>query len=144
MRSLRGRLNRGLVAILIIVFASQWILGSYATRIVVEHEMLTRLEHDGDSLLASLEVGQDGTVRFDPYRLGLIYEQTFSGHYFDIHANGQVFHSKSLSDQHIAVTPLAPGQRRQYYCEGPQGQPLLVLARCLTRQRQNITLTVRS
>ncbi|QSA97359.1 sensor histidine kinase [Methylococcus sp. EFPC2] len=142
MRSLRGRLNRGLVAILVIVFASQWLLGSYATRLVVEHEMLTRLEHDGDSLLSSFEVGQDGAIRFDTHRLGLIYEQTYSGHYLDIHADGQVFHSRSLADEHMAVEPLAPGQRRQYHCVGPEGQPLLVLARGLALQGQNITLTV--
>jgi signal transduction histidine kinase len=142
MISLQARLNRGLVAILILVFASQWALGSYAIRRVVEHEMMTRLEHDGDSLLASLAVEPQGAIRFDAFRLGLIYEQTHSGHYFVIHAGGQVFRSASLRGENILAEPLPPGQQRRYHCGGPEGQPLLALARGFSWQGQDITLTV--
>ncbi|MGZ8217114.1 ATP-binding protein [Methylomagnum sp.] len=140
MRSLRNRLNTGLVTILIVVFGSLWALGSYAIHRVVENEMLTRLEHDGDSLLASLRVDPAGNVRFDPYRLGLIYEEAFSGHYFVIHADGQVFRSKSLGDHQIASQPLVPGQRFSYHCAGPQGQPLLVLTRGIAIGGESVTL----
>lgn len=142
MISLRARLNRGLIAILVLVFASQWALGSYAIRRVVEHEMVTRLEHDGDSLLASLGVDAYGDIHFDPFRLGLIYEQPHSGHYFVIHSGGQVFRSPSLLGDAIAAEPLPAGQRRRYHCGGPENQPLLALARGFSIDGRDVTLTV--
>lgn len=142
MISLQARLNRGLVAILILVFASQWALGSYAIRRVVEHEMVTRLEHDGDSLLASLDVDANGEIRFDPFRLGLIYEQLHSGHYFVIRSGGRMFRSRSLGAENIPTYPLSPGYRRQYHCDGPEAQPLLALARGFTIRGRDFTVTI--
>lgn len=142
MISLQTRLNGGLAAILVVVFASQWLLGSYAIRQVVEHEMLTRLEHDGDSLMASLTVAADGQVRFDVSRLGLVYGQAYSGHYFVIQAGGQEFRSASLADDPILAVPLPTGETRRYHCDGPEGQPLLALARGFAVGGRDITLTL--
>ena len=142
MISLEARLNRGLAAVLILVFTSLWVLGSCAIRRVVEHEMVTRLEHDGDSLLASLEIDQDGQARFASLRLGLIYEQPYSGHYFVIHWGGRVFRSQSLGSEAFSAISLPPGKQLQYHYDGPEAQPLLVLARGIKVQEQELTLTV--
>ncbi len=158
MKSLKQRLSLGLAAILIAVFTVQWMLVDPVIRHVAENQMATRLEHDGDSLLASLEFEADGKMRFDPKRLGLVYEQPLSGHYLVIHAAEQVFRSPSFAGEHIrseSVDPrgqirhhvmgeragpvvaqpqLNPGEQIRYHAMGPGNQPLLVLGRGFEKQ----------
>jgi|GEM_PF-2099618 len=55
MVSLRQRLNRGLMLILRGIFAMHWFAADWVIRIVAEQEMMTRLEHNSDTLLASLK-----------------------------------------------------------------------------------------
>lgn len=141
MISLQARLNFGLATILAVVFASQWLLGSYAIRQVVEHEMITRLEHDGDTLLASLTAAA-GPARFDAERLGLVYGQAYSGHYFVLHAAGQEYRSASLADATILAVPLPPGETRRYHCDGPKSQPLLALVRGFSKDGVTVSLTM--
>jgi signal transduction histidine kinase len=142
MMSLRKRLNRGLTLILVLVFAAHWLAADAVIRFVAEDEMLTRLEHDGDSLLASLELDKDGQMRFNADPVGLIYQQLNSGHYFIIQTDAQLAHSISMGEADIAVKPTAPGTRRHYHAQGPHGQTVLVLTRGLSLQAQNLTLSV--
>lgn len=142
MNSLRGRLIRGLATILLILFASHWLAADSVIRYVAENQMLTRLEHDGDSLLYSLTMDDDGRVLFDADRVGLIYSQPFSGHYFIIQAGVQEFHSPSMGDQSIEpVNKASSGQSYRYHATGPQGQPLLALTRGISREGQLVSLT---
>jgi hypothetical protein len=142
MISLRQRLNRGLVLILLGVFAVHWYAADWVIRTVAEKQMLTRLEHDGDSLLDTLLHTEAGGLNFDHSRVPLVYDQAYSGHYFVIEIDDKKYESASLQQQALDTQAISQGQASRYYLAGPQQQPLLVLGRGVSKNGQIVTLTV--
>ncbi|HEY8158614.1 MAG TPA: sensor histidine kinase [Methylobacter sp.] len=142
MISLRQRLNRGLAVILITIFAIHWFAADWVIRTVAEKQMLTRLEHDSDSLLDTLKHSKNGDVDLDNSRVPLVYDQAYSGHYFVIQINDRTYTSTSLQNQPLALQPIANSQAKHYHLPGPQQQPLLALGRDLQKNGHAITLTV--
>jgi signal transduction histidine kinase len=140
--TLRGRLNGGLIAMLLVVFGLQWAVGSLAIRRVAEDQMLTRLEHDGDTLLAALGFEASGLPVLDVARLEPIYRQPWSGHYYVVQVGGLGFVSRSLNGEDMPAEPLQPGRRLRYHAPGPQNQPLLVLSRGFLIEGQAVTIAV--
>ena len=83
MSSLRRRLNRVVLVLLGGLFL-QWFVADRTIVHVVESEMESRLRHDADTLLATIELGADGQVQRDPRSPGTVYASAYSGHYFVI------------------------------------------------------------
>lgn len=130
MKSLQRRLNRGLAIILCSIFTAHWLAADWVIRSVAEKQMTTRLEHDGDSLLETLQPGSNGQLTFDSTHAGSVYGQAFSGHYFVIYVDDKVYYSQSLQGSELPLPPVAVQTRNQYhFSDGPQRQPLLVLSR---------------
>ena len=141
--SLRRRLNRGLIAILIVVFTANWLAADWVIRAVAEREMLTRLTHDGDSLLDSLQINEQGRLRFDISHAGSVYGQAYSGHYFVIHLDQRILYSPSLAGERLPFGPLQVlGTKQFHYHHGPHQQPLLVLSRGVERFGQHISISI--
>ncbi|MGZ8183951.1 MAG: sensor histidine kinase [Methylobacter sp.] len=143
MMSLRQRLNRGLASILCVVFIIHWLAADLVIRTVAEKEMTTRLAHDGDSLLDTLTRDYKGQFHYDSFHVGSVYSQAFSGHYFVVQIDQDLYFSRSLQNQTLAVTPVAPEETRLYHlAEGPQSQPLLVLSRGFTKFGHYVNVSV--
>lgn len=141
--SLRRRLNRGLIIILTVVFTANWLAADWVIRAVAEREMLTRLTHDGDSLLDSLQLAENGQLKFDISHAGSVYGQAFSGHYFVIHLDGRVQYSPSLQDATLPFPPVEGlAVQRFHFQDGPGQQPLLVLSRGVERLGHHISISV--
>ncbi|TNC48582.1 HAMP domain-containing histidine kinase [Rubellimicrobium rubrum] len=86
-----------------------------------------RLEH----LATAVELGSDGQPLLpDPPRDPL-YQRPYSGHYWQIGMGEADLRSRSLWDAELPVPDLAPGGTWTGSLSGPQGEPLLVLARAL-------------
>lgn len=142
MRSLKSRLGIGLLLSLLAIFALQWLIVTTSIRRIAESYALTRLEHDADTLLAGLRFDADGTPHLDPARVGLIYQQPFSGHYFRIAARHGVIRSRSLWDQDLPSLSLPSGASESVRETGPKAQPLLVLERGFQKQGRSVTIAV--
>ena len=125
MSSLRHRLNRvGLI--LLGGLSLQWFVADRTIVHAFESEMESRLRHDADSLLASLEPGADGSAHCDPRLPGTMYARTHSGHYYVIDVDGRRLHSASFgTTRPFAPRPVAADSLD--HVPGPSGQPLLVL-----------------
>ena len=142
MISLRQRLNRGLTLILLGVFAVHWYAADWVIRTVAEKQMLTRLEHDGDSLVDTLLHPEASGLDFDHSRVPLVYDHAYSGHYFVIEIDDKKYESASLQQQTLDTLAIAQRQVSRYYLTGPKQQPLLVLGRGISKNGQSVTLTV--
>jgi signal transduction histidine kinase len=140
--SLRRRLNRGLTLILLGVFALHWFAADWVIRAVAEKQMMTRLEHDSDSLLDTIKHSKGGETQFDQSRVPLVYDQAYSGHYFIIQIDRTIYRSISLQNQELSMFPPIPRQVIHYHSPGPQHQPLLMLGRGFEKNGHRITLTV--
>ncbi|MBI5462182.1 MAG: ATP-binding protein [Gammaproteobacteria bacterium] len=140
MKSIQTRLNSGLGLSLIVVFVLLGIGVSVSFRILAEGYMLSRLEHDAESLLASLVLRspqrdrprdrpqdhgeREPELRAD--RLNPVYQRVFSGHYYRIDIDGQVLRSRSLWDQDLNVPAVGVGTSAHLRQTGPEGQLLLM------------------
>jgi len=140
MRSLQFRLSLSLFVSLILAFIVLWILMSHASRFLAEEYMLTRLEHDSESLLAALKIDSNNNVNIDNTRIDSIYMRPFSGHYYKIIGHNISLRSRSLWDHDIDIQPLSVGSQQRMYIEGPQKQPLLIIIKTFSKLGQSFTI----
>lgn len=142
MRSLKARLGFGLILILVVVFAIQFVLVSLAIRQVTENYMTGRMERDIDTLLAGLVISPEGI----PALTGHVHQQgetlPYSGHYYRIVAGDQVLKSRSIWDHPFDIPALTPGDSRLQREDGPLQQSLLVLSRGFMKSGYPVTITV--
>jgi signal transduction histidine kinase len=139
--SLRSRLRR-VVVVLVVGLISQWFIADRVVVLVGEGEMATRLQHDADSLAAALAAGTEQHEAAGAARLGMVYGQPGSGHYYVVRSAHSVVASHSFGDEppFVARAPAAGAggsfaadvpTESVSHVPGPFGQPLLVLARRL-------------
>lgn len=115
MISLQQQLRRQwLITLLLLLLPLLW-LADYGVRQLTEHYVLSRLQHDADSLLASLTQSPQGQWQVDDSRLGTLYQRVYSGHYFAIHDDsGTDLHSRSLWDIEPPAVTQATGTERHW------------------------------
>ena len=126
MKSIQTRLNLGLGLYLVVTFLVIGLAGSHGMRLLVEQWLITRLEHDAETLLISLRVDAQGQVALNPVFQDPIYHRPYSGHYYLVEGGEAQFRSRSLWDAEIEVPRLTPGQVETLRMTGPQQQLLLV------------------
>lgn len=93
--SLQHRLQLGLMIILVALFVALWSAATYTIHQLVEHYLVTRLDHDADMLAQHLHQ-QHGQWQVDWAAVNPIYLHQGSGHYFVIEAPRQRIESPSL------------------------------------------------
>ena len=142
MHSLKGRLSLGLAASLVLLLGLQWWVASRAIEKLTTDQLLSRLAHDAETLLAGARFDAAGVFAIEPARVNAIYQRPFSGHYYIVIAGAQREPSRSMWDSELAVEPLAPGESRNLHLAGPQRQPLLVRVAGYSRQQHNLTIAV--
>ena len=142
MTSLRLRLGSGLVVSLLVLISLLWLITSNSIHALMEEQVASRLEHDGESLLGGLNIGPDGQVYIDTQRVQGIYHQPFSGHYFQIVVNEEKIHSRSLWDTELAVPAVQMGETSLSYISGPEQQPLLLWTRTYRKQGSAVQIAV--
>ncbi len=141
--SLQRRLNKGLAIILCLVFAGHWLAADWVIRAVAEKQMLTRLTHDGDSILDTLKLDAAGELVFDSSHAGSVYAQAYSGHYYLLHINDKAVYSVSLQGQALPFSPMPKDTSLvSHFDYGPQQQPLLVLSRGFEKFGHPISITI--
>lgn len=140
--SLKGRLSAGLAASLIVLLGLQWWVASWTIERLTTGQLLSRLAHDAETLLAGARFEADGTLVLDAAHVNAIYQRPFSGHYYHVIAGTQAVSSRSLWDGELAVAALAPGEAHTQRLAGPQRQPLLVWAGGYRRQERDLTIAV--
>ena len=142
MTSLRSRLGVGLVASLVVMIGLLWLMVGQSVEVLLEQQMASRLAHDGEALLGGMRIEADGRVQLQERRIPGIYQQPYSGHYFQVEAGGQATRSRSLWDVMLPVPDVTVGETRIDYVTGPQQQPLLLWARGYRKQGRVVRLAV--
>ncbi len=142
MNSLKRRLQLGLGLALVILFGLLWLLGNHAIRGLTEEFIVSRLEHDAESVLSALLL-DPVRPRVRRHRISEFYSRPFSGHYYVVRMDdGLEFTSRSLWDQGLSPSQVSPGESRRSIVPGPAGQQLLVLEQGFLKQGREITLAV--
>lgn len=144
MISLQRRLSLGLLGSLILLMGVLWWLAHAAIERLNEDYVVSRLRHDAETLLTSLELTGPDAPRIVPGGMGAVYQRAYSGHYYVVlpGEEGRRLRSRSLWDARLPVGPLPPGESRRGHAEGPAGQPLLVWTAGYTKAGRHITIAV--
>lgn len=142
MSSLKSRLNIGVFIISLIFFSTQIIINIVFFNSFGEDLVHTRLQHDTDALLVNLKPDGNGILVLNEEALNPIFLQPFSGHYFRIEMDDQVYLSRSLWDQSISVSQIAVGETNLTQGAGPTEQKLLILEGGYSKEGQTIRIAV--
>lgn len=142
MKSLQSRLSTGLLLSLIIAFSALGFLVSINIQHLAEDYIASRLKHDAENLLSSINFNNNGELSLDMSRIDLIYNQPFSGHYFVITANKQSMTSRSLWDQTLKQQTVATGQQHRTLYPGPEQQSLLLLSTGYKKQGHQLIISI--
>lgn len=113
--SLQVRLTWWLASILILLFALHTALVSYLPRWLAEKQILTRLEHDSQSLISRLKVKKDGLLTLGKRPISPTYRTPYSGHYFQLDTNTQRITSPSLVNKQLAIKKIPIGHYNTKY-----------------------------
>lgn len=143
MNSLQKRLKLSLGASLtLLMVLLGWLMITLAMQLTEEFT-LSRLQHDGESLLAAIQFDEHGQATLHNERVSAIYQQPLSGHYYQIMSNhNEVLTSRSLWDTRLQFDLLESGESRYWRGDGPAEQQLLFWAASYTKQEQSITIVV--
>lgn len=100
----------------------------------VERVAVDNLDDRAMALLTLVEPDGGGGGRLRGISLDPLYEQPFSGNYWQIWIGSDLHRSRSLWDATLALddTPPETGQRRVMTLPGPAGEQLLVIDRTLS------------
>ncbi len=137
-RRLQLALLAGAGALLLLLL---WGGGELARRLG-EDFIASRLEHDAESLLAALDLGDPARPMLDPRLANPVFRRPLSGHYYLLLVDGRRLRSPSLWDSDFAAAPLAPGAQRREYRPGPADQRLLLLAAGYRKQGRAVSIVV--
>jgi signal transduction histidine kinase len=141
MGSLKLRITLLVGACLLLLLAAQTVGLRIIPGALVQDYVLTRLEHDADTLYARLVAGTEPVDVFTR-TVGIIYETPLSGHYFRIHTGGAVIRSRSLWDEDLPLSALTPREQRIDRLPGPANQSLLVHSQGYEVRGQPVTISV--
>ena len=142
MTSLRSRLSIGLAASLIVLLALQWSIASLVIEQLVERQLVSRLTQDAENLLSGIDFNALRELVLDEGQISAVYQRPFSGHYYEIHAPGQIISSRSLWDKQLQIPQVAPGQQVLLRRQGPEQQPLLIAISAYQKQGRLLTIAV--
>lgn len=149
MNSIQARLAMGVLLSVTLLLSAQWLLINKSIHHLSEQYLSSRLQHDADALVAAISINASG-LDLDINRLGPMYHQPFSGHYYQVTyqanspENGELktIRSRSLWDETLTANTMVSTQlsiRRQ---AGPDQQQLLVLNRMYTKQAQAFAVAI--
>jgi len=126
MYSLKKRLNKSLIINMILVMVVMlFTLNIYIQQLVTE-QVLTRLQHDAESLVSIIQQDTDNNWNVNPAQISTVYNRVFSGHYYIVKTPQGIIRSRSLFDFEISIPDIANGQSTSYQVKGAGEETWLV------------------
>jgi signal transduction histidine kinase len=142
MISLKRQLSWGLAFSLVTLLTLQWMVVTYVINELMQNQLASRLEREGENLLAGIEFDASGSFLVDSKYVSAVYQRPFSGHYYVIVANQHTDQSRSLWDEEMSVKPLNKTEQMRSYVNGPEQQPLLVVTHAYQKQGNIVTIAI--
>lgn len=111
---------------------------------LTESYVNSRLQHDSQSLLSSLNIDEAANVTIAHAQLATVYNQPYSGHYFQIIVSGksEQIRSRSLWDKELDFPIPKLGDIETVQLKGPDSQSLLLYIASYQKQQQIFTIAI--
>ena len=140
--SLERLIRRRLLLVLLLVMGGLLVLVHYSVSRLSQSFVLSRLEHDAESLIAAMEPGAEGRWQLPSSALPQVYQRVHSGHYYVLEGGDQLLYSRSLWDLQPERTGPAVGEQRSRVEPGVGDQRWLVLEQGFRKQGQAFALWI--
>lgn len=88
---------------MVVVMSALLIIMYFFMQQLLQDYVLTRLQHDAESLISGLEKSPDQRWIIVPGRMSTVYDRVKSGHYYQINIDNQVITSRSLFDADFPI-----------------------------------------
>ena len=141
MNSLRLRLHVLLLAGLTLLLVVQLLGLRVIPQSLVENYVVTRLQHDADTLYARLLLQPALPDEISP-TLGTAYDLPLSGHYFRINAGNYIIRSRSLWDVDLPIPALTETRSTVSRIAGPADQQLINYSERYQVRGETLTISV--
>jgi len=142
MNSLQLRLSLGLLISLIGVFLTLWWLSSSTIRTLAEESLAENLSHNAQSILAAIQIDSNNKANLNSALIEPVFNETFSGNYYQVQVNDQILRSPSLKGFELALPAVQTGTSNKLYLSGPEQQMLMVMIYGYRKQGQAVTVAV--
>ena len=142
MYSLRKKIARNLSLNLLVVMIGLLIAMYFFTQRLLHDYILTRLQHDAESLALVIHKDPIQGWEIDPGRMSTVYNRVRSGHYFYVAIDQQVIISRSLFDADFPGVDDKPAPDRDYQADGPGDERWLVWHQTVMKNGQAIRIWV--
>lgn len=140
--SLEGKIRRQLLLALLLVMAGLLLLLHISVSHLTQNFVLSRLAHDAESLIATLERGADGQWQLNETALPQVYQRVHSGHYYLLRSQGVNLRSRSLWDLDPPTRMMPVGASRSELKPGVGEQQWLIREQGFSKQGQDFSLWI--
>lgn len=142
MYSLKSKITRNLTINMIIVMSLLLIIMYFFMQQLLQDYVLTRLEHDAESLISAVEQDPNQRWQVMPGRMSAVYDRVRSGHYYQVSVDGQNIVSRSLFDTDISSTGDNPEFAGHFIIQGPASETWLVWVQQVQKNEHAISIQV--
>lgn len=138
--SLEWLIRRQLLTVLLLVMAGLLLLVHVSVSHLTQNFVLSRLQHDAESLIGALEQTPQGQWQLREVALPQVYSRVHSGHYYLLQSNDLTLRSRSLWDLEPPTQRLPVGNSHSEQAPGVSGQQWLILEQGFSKQGQHFSL----
>ena len=141
MASLQNELKLKLLVTLLLVMSGLLFLVDRGVQKLTEDYILTRLQHDAESVISALDIQQQNW-QIQPGKVTTIYQRVNSGHYYVVFNDTIELRSRSLWDYSPSLTELTTGATLIQRSAGLEGQEWLSFSQGISLSNQPATIWV--
>jgi signal transduction histidine kinase len=142
MYSLKKKVTRNLIINMVLVMCGLLVIMHFAVEKILQDYVLTRLQHDAESLVSVIQKNQDNEWTVDPTHMSRVYNRVRSGHYYKIQIDHKVITSRSLFDAKFPPMKFHKGQDASMVADGPGNESWLIWNQIVVKQKQAMELWV--
>lgn len=142
MYSLEKKLTRRLTISMLVVMLALLIASYFSVRQIVQDYVVTRLQHDSESIISALELDDQGNWILANERISSVYNRVRSGHYYQAAVGKQRFSSRSLFDSAFPDVGEQASGSKVFTVTGLGEEQWLVWSQQVTKQGSAINIRV--
>ncbi len=109
---------------------------------LVKEQVLTRLQHDSESLVSIIQQDNENTWSINPAQISTVYNRVRSGHYYMISTPQQIIRSRSLFDFEVVIPDSKNKKTLSYEIKGAGEKTWLVWQQVIHKKNQPLLIWV--
>ncbi|MCK5662424.1 MAG: hypothetical protein KAI17_03010 [Thiotrichaceae bacterium] len=109
---------------------------------LVKEQVLTRLQHDSESLVSIIQQDSENTWSINPAQISTVYNRVRSGHYYMISTPQQIIRSRSLFDFEVVIPDSKNKKTLSYEIKGAGEKTWLVWQQVIHKKNQPLLIWV--